>query len=300
MIYDMIKSKWDLHIFESGVYQMMNFTKMHGLGNDFIIVTGESKLPDQASELAIKLCDRFFGIGADGLVYILPSEKADFMMRIMNSDGSEAEQCGNAIRCVSKYVYDHGLIQQTEISIETIGAGAQKVQLFLKEGKVDTVRVDMGQPILKGTMVPTIVDQDIVKDYPIEVDGREFRFTAVSMGNPHCVIYVDDAINMDLQTWGPQIETHPMFPRKVNVEFVTVKSRDYADMRVWERGAGPTLACGTGACATLVASVLNGLTDREATISLKGGNLFIEWNESDNHVYMTGPAQEAYKGTVEI
>ncbi|QGQ96949.1 diaminopimelate epimerase [Paenibacillus psychroresistens] len=278
----------------------MNFTKMHGLGNDFIIVTGEPKLPEQAAELAIKLCDRFFGIGADGLVYILPSEKADFMMRIMNSDGSEAEQCGNAIRCVSKYVYDHGMIGQTEISIETIGAGKQNVQLFLKDGKVDTVRVDMGQPILKGTQVPTTVDQDIVKDYPIEVDGREFRFTAVSMGNPHCVIYVDDAINMDLQTWGPKLETHPMFPRKINVEFVTVKSRDYADMRVWERGAGPTLACGTGACATLVASVLNGVTDREATISLKGGNLFIEWNEVDNHVYMTGPAQEVYKGSVEI
>jgi diaminopimelate epimerase len=288
------------NIFESGVYKKMNFTKMHGLGNDFIIVTGELNLPDQASQLAIKLCDRFFGIGADGLVYILPSEKADFMMRIINSDGSEAEQCGNAIRCVSKYVYDYGLIKQTEISIETIGAGAQKVQLYLKEGKVDTVRVDMGQPILKGKLVPTAVDQDIVKDYPIEVDGREFRFTAVSMGNPHCVIYVDDAIKMDLQTWGPKLETHLMFPRKVNVEFVTIKSRDYADMRVWERGAGPTLACGTGACATLVASVLNGLTDREATVSLKGGQLFIEWNESDNHVYMTGPAQEVYKGTVEI
>jgi diaminopimelate epimerase len=278
----------------------MKFTKMHGLGNDFIIVTGESQLPEQAAELAIKLCDRFFGIGADGLVYILPSEKADFMMRIMNSDGSEAEQCGNAIRCVSKYVYDHDFIQQTEITIETIGAGKQKVQLFLKDGKVDTVRVDMGQPILKGTEVPTTVDQDVVKDYPIVVDGREFHFTAVSMGNPHCVIYVDDAINMDLQTWGPKLETHPMFPRKINVEFVTVKSRDYADMRVWERGAGPTLACGTGACATLVASVLNGVTDREATISLKGGNLFIEWNEADNHVYMTGPAQEVYKGMVEI
>jgi diaminopimelate epimerase len=276
----------------------MNFTKMHGLGNDFIIVTGEPKLPANAPQLAIDLCNRFFGIGADGLVYILPSEKADFMMRIMNSDGSEAEQCGNAIRCVAKYVYDHGMIQQTEISIETIGAGAQKVQLFLKDGKVDTVRVDMGQPILKGTHVPTTVDQDIVKDYPIEVDGREFRFTAVSMGNPHCVIYVDDAVNMDLQTWGPKLETHPLFPKKINVEFVTVKSRNATDMRVWERGAGPTLACGTGACATLVASVINGLTDRDATVSLKGGNLFIEWNEEDNHVYMTGPAQEVYTGTV--
>ncbi|MDB5053746.1 MAG: diaminopimelate epimerase [Bacilli bacterium] len=276
----------------------MEFTKMHGLGNDFILIQGESKLPTNASQLAIELCNRFFGIGADGLVYILPSEKADFMMRIINSDGSEAEQCGNAIRCVAKYVYDHGLIEQTEMAIETLGAGAQKVQMKLKDGKVDTVRVDMGAPILKGTQVPTTVDQDIVKDYPIEVDGRQFRFTAVSMGNPHCVIYVDDAVNMDLQTWGPKLETHPMFPKKMNVEFVTVKSRGYTDMRVWERGAGPTLACGTGACATLVASVLNGLTDREAIVSLKGGDLFIEWNEQDNHVYMTGPAQEVFKGTV--
>jgi diaminopimelate epimerase len=276
----------------------MEFTKMHGLGNDFILIQGESKLPTNASQLAIELCNRFFGIGADGLVYILPSEKADFMMRIINSDGSEAEQCGNAIRCVAKYVYDHGLIEQTEMAIETLGAGAQKVQMKLKDGKVDTVRVDMGAPILKGTQVPTTVDQDIVKDYPIEVDGRLFRFTAVSMGNPHCVIYVDDAVNMDLQTWGPKLETHPMFPKKMNVEFVTVKSRGYTDMRVWERGAGPTLACGTGACATLVASVLNGLTDREAIVSLKGGDLFIEWNEQDNHVYMTGPAQEVFKGTV--
>ncbi|RAV19942.1 diaminopimelate epimerase [Paenibacillus contaminans] len=276
----------------------MDFTKMHGLGNDFIVVVGEPKLPDNAAALAIELCNRFFGIGADGLVYILPSEKADFMMRIMNSDGSEAEQCGNAIRCVSKYVYDHGMTDKEEITIETIGAGVQKVQLSVQDGKVATVRVDMGQPILKGTQVPTTIDQDVVLGHPIEVDGREFRFTAVSMGNPHCVIYVDDAVSFDLQAWGPKLETHPLFPRKINVEFVTVKSRDYADMRVWERGAGPTLACGTGACATLVSSVLNGLTDRKATVSLKGGDLYIEWNEEDNHVYMTGPAQEVFHGTV--
>ncbi len=278
----------------------MNFTKMHGLGNDFIVIAGENRLPDNAPQLAIDLCNRNFGIGADGLVYILPSAKADFMMRIINSDGSEAEQCGNAIRCVAKYVYDHGLVDRarTEITIETIGAGAQKVQLNTDNGKVATVRVDMGEPILQGTQVPTTVDQDQVIDYPIEVDGREFRFTAVSMGNPHCVIYVDDAVHFDLHTWGPKLEVHPLFPRKTNVEFVTVKSRDYADMRVWERGAGPTLACGTGACATLVASVLNGLTDRKATVSLKGGNLLIEWNEEDNHVYMTGPAQEVFKGTI--
>lgn len=274
----------------------MEFTKMHGLGNDFILVAGETALPSDASELAVRLCDRFFGIGADGLVYILPSDKADFKMRIMNSDGSEAEQCGNAIRCVAKYVYDRGLTKNTAVTIETIGAGAQKVQLTVENGKAVKVRVDMGAPILNGLQVPTTVDAEPVLNHPIEVDGREFRFTAVSMGNPHCVIYVDDAVNFDLHAWGPKLEKHPMFPRKVNVEFVTVKSRDYADMRVWERGAGPTLACGTGACATLVSSVLNGLTGRTAVVSLKGGELLIEWNENDNHVYMTGPAQEVYTG----
>ncbi|MDF2924539.1 MAG: diaminopimelate epimerase [Paenibacillaceae bacterium] len=276
----------------------MEFTKMHGLGNDFIIVAGEERLPEGAGELALRLCDRFFGIGADGLVYILPSAKADFMMRIINSDGSESEQCGNAIRCVAKYVYDHKLIDRTEITIETLGAGAQKVQLTVEDGEVSKVRVDMGAPVLQGLQVPTTVDADPVVDYPIVVDGREFRFTAVSMGNPHCVIYVDDAVGFDLHAWGPKLENHPFFPRRVNVEFATVRSRDYADMRVWERGAGPTLACGTGACATLVSSVLNGLTDRTAVISLKGGELLIEWSEADNHVYMTGPAALVYTGTV--
>lgn len=277
----------------------MIFTKMHGLGNDFIVLATEARLPDNASELAIEYCNRHFGIGADGLVYILPSMKADFMMRIMNSDGSEAEQCGNAIRCVAKYVYDRRLTNKTEISIETIGAGAQNVQLNLDAaGKVATVRVDMGKPILDGLTVPTTIDQNPVIRYPIEVDGRTFEFTAVSMGNPHCVIYVDDAVGMDLQQWGPKLENHPMFPRKINVEFATVKSREFVDMRVWERGAGPTLACGTGACATLAASVMNGLTDRTAVISLKGGDLHIEWNESDDHIYMTGPASEVFTGSM--
>ncbi|MFD1955079.1 diaminopimelate epimerase [Paenibacillus thailandensis] len=276
----------------------MNFTKMHGLGNDFIVVAGEKELPANAAELAVQLCNRFFGIGADGLVYILPSEVADFRMRIINSDGSEAEQCGNAIRCVAKYVYDKGLTDRTTITIETLGAGAQEVQLQTEGGKVQTVRVDMGEPVLNGLQVPTTIDAEQVVSHPIEVDGKTFEFTAVSMGNPHCVIYVDDAVNFDLETWGPKLETHPLFPRKINVEFVTVKSRNHTDMRVWERGAGPTLACGTGACATVVSSVLNGLTDRTATVSLKGGDLLIEWNESDNHVYMTGPAAEVYSGTL--
>jgi diaminopimelate epimerase len=276
----------------------MNFTKMHGLGNDFIVVSGEKTLPAGVDQTAIELCNRYFGIGADGLVFILPSEQADYMMRIINSDGSEAEQCGNAIRCVSKYVYDHGMIDKTEITIETIGAGVQKVQLHVEDGKVATVRVDMGEPILKGLQIPTTIDRNPVIDYPIEVDGQQFRFTAVSMGNPHCVIYVEDAVNFDLATWGPKLEKHPLFPKKINVEFVTVKSRDFTDMRVWERGAGPTLACGTGACATLVSSVLNGYTERQATVSLKGGDLFIEWNEADNHVYMTGPAAEVFTGSL--
>ncbi|OBZ16785.1 MULTISPECIES: diaminopimelate epimerase [Bacillales] len=276
----------------------MNFTKMNGLGNDFVVIAGEQQLPDDAADLAIRLCNRFFGIGADGLVYILPSEVADFRMRIINSDGSEAEQCGNAIRCVAKYVYDNGLTDKEEITIETLGAGAQKVQLTVQGGEVSSVRVDMGEPILGGLQVPTTIDAERVIEHPIEVDGREFRFTAVSMGNPHCVIYVEDAVHFDLNTWGPKLETHPLFPRKINVEFVTVNSRTHTDMRVWERGAGPTLACGTGACATVVASVLTGATDRTATVSLKGGDLLIEWNESDNHVYMTGPAAVSFRGTL--
>ncbi|SET46892.1 diaminopimelate epimerase [Paenibacillus sp. NFR01] len=278
----------------------MEFTKMHGLGNDFIVVFGEQELPANASELAIHLCNRFFGIGADGLVYILPSDRGDYMMRIINSDGSEAEQCGNAIRCVSKYVYEHGLVDSEEIVIVTIGAGEQKVKLKVQDGVALSVTVDMGEPVLAGPQIPVAIDAEPVVDQAIEADGSTFRFTAVSMGNPHCVIYVDDAAAFDLATWGPQLEVHPLFPKKVNVEFATVRDRGHVDMRVWERGAGPTLACGTGACATLVSSVLNGLTDRSAVISLKGGDLFIEWNEADNHVYMTGPAQVVYTGTVNI
>lgn len=278
----------------------MEFTKMHGLGNDFLVFYGEQQLPDNVSELAIRWCDRYFGVGGDGLVFILPSEKADFKMRIINSDGTEAEQCGNAIRCVAKYVYDHRLVDKASVTIETLGAGVQQVTLQVEDGAVKTVRVDMGEPILDGLAVPTTLDQHPVLNQPIETSGREFTFTAVSMGNPHCVIYVDDAPNFDLATWGPKLEVHPFFPRKINVEFATVTNRQRVEMRVWERGAGPTLACGTGACATLVSSALNGLTDRAAWIGLKGGDLFIEWDERDNHVYMTGPAEAVYEGRIEI
>jgi len=276
----------------------LQFTKMHGLGNDFIVVAGEQTLPGGVADLAVRLCDRNFGIGADGLVYILPSEKADFMMRIINADGSEAEQCGNAVRCVAKYVYDHGLTDRSVITIETIGAGVQPLELTIEEGKVKLVKVDMGEPILDGLRIPTLIDRNPVINEQLEAEGREFRFTAVSMGNPHCVIYVEDAVHFDLHRWGPVLERHPLFPKRVNVEFATVNDRGQIDMRVWERGAGPTLACGTGACATLVASVLNGYTDRRATVSLAGGDLLIEWDEATNRVYMTGPATEVFTGSL--
>lgn len=274
----------------------MEFTKMNGLGNDFIVVYGEPSLPANAAELAIRHCNRYFGIGADGLVFILPSARADYMMRIINADGSEAEQCGNAIRCVAKYVFDRGLISSAEIQIETIGAGVQEVTVQAENGKAVTVRVDMGEPILEGSLIPVALEGNPIINQPVEVEGKLFHFTAVSMGNPHCVIYVDDAVNVDLHKWGPLLENHPLFPRKVNVEFTTVQSRDRIDMRVWERGAGPTLACGTGACATLIASVLNGYSDRSAHVSLKGGDLHIQWDERSNHVYMTGPAMTVYTG----
>ncbi len=276
----------------------MEFTKMNGLGNDFIVWYGHQELPSDAAELAVRLCDRHFGIGADGLVYILPSNKADFRMRIINSDGSEAEQCGNAIRCAAKYVYDNKHINREQITIETLGAGVQQVELTVENGTVRMVKVDMGEPILEGLKIPTTLDLTSVINEPIEAGGSGFRFTAVSMGNPHCVIYVEDAPSFELEAWGPKLECHPLFPKKTNVEFATVRSRKHIDMRVWERGAGPTLACGTGACATLVASVLNGYSDRRAIVSLKGGDLDIEWSVDDNHIYMTGPAEVVFEGRI--
>lgn len=278
----------------------MNFTKMQGLGNDFIVVANFNKLPDQASQMAIQLCDRHFGIGADGLVFILPSEEADFMMRIINADGSEAEQCGNAIRCVAKYIYDRGLTDSETPTIETIGAGVQQVTLKLIHGVVDQVCVDMGAPILNGLQIPTSVDQTELVGVEVEAGGDRFALTAVSMGNPHGVIFVEDAVGFDVDRFGPLLETHELFPNKANIEFVTVRSADAADMRVWERGAGQTLACGTGACATLVAGVLNGKLNRSAVISLKGGDLHIEWNEQDNRVYMTGPAAFIFDGHLAV
>ncbi|OEF99092.1 diaminopimelate epimerase [Vulcanibacillus modesticaldus] len=275
----------------------MEFTKMHGLGNDFVVVPHLKDVPKKVNQLAIDICDRHFGVGADGLVFILPSDSADVRMRIFNADGSEAEQCGNAIRCVAKYVYDHDIVKKEQLRIETL-AGIQFVKLHIESNEdiVSKVEVDMGEPILSGELIPTTFEDDLIVDKTLEIDGVKFKFTGVSMGNPHAVIFVDDAINFDVEKWGPKIETHPLFPKKTNVEFVTVKSDTELDMRVWERGVGQTLACGTGACATGVASVLTGNTSRDVTVHLKGGDLRIVWNEKDNKVYMTGEAKEVFTG----
>ncbi|MCI3921522.1 diaminopimelate epimerase [Paenibacillus sp. TRM 82003] len=275
----------------------MDFVKMHGLGNDFLVVRA-AEVPADAADMAVRLCDRHFGVGADGLVFIVPSAKADAMMRIFNADGTEPEQCGNAIRCVAKYVWDRSDKSGLSLTIETKGAGVQPVTVAAQDGAAVRVRVDMGEPTLNGLAVPTTIDEERVVGKEIEAGGRTFRFTAVSMGNPHCVIEVDDAASFAVESFGPLLEKHATFPRKTNVEFVSIESRGRAVMRVWERGAGVTLACGTGACATLVSGVLAGKMDRVGTVSLAGGDLEIEWDEATNRVYMTGPAVQVYEGRV--
>ena len=278
----------------------MQFSKMHGLGNDFIVVGMPESRPDSEwSRLAVRLCDRHFGIGGDGILLALPSEKADFRMRLFNSDGSEAAHCGNGIRCLAKYLFDHGHTDQTELTIETIGR-VNVLQLHVVDGNVETVRVDLGDPIFKRGAIPVRGDADSeFIDEPLSVGEATERFTCVSMGNPHAVAFVDDAVNFPVLELGPLFEKHPAFPDRANIEFVQVVGPEELIMRVWERGAGPTLACGTGACASLVASARTGLTHRRATVHLTGGDLDIEWG-ADNHVYMTGPAVEAYTGTVAV
>lgn len=271
------------------------FSKWHGAGNDFVIVDGFTNHIDDYRETAIAVCDRHFGIGADGLVVILPSEKADFQMRIFNSDGSEAEMCGNVTRCVARYVYEHNMTDKTQIAIET-KAGLIVPRLCLEDEKVSVVRVDMGAPTLEAADIPVLgFERRQVVGAPLQVMGKSFAMTCVSMGNPHCVIFVDDVDQIDLAKYGSAIETKAIFPKKINVEFAQVKNREHIKMRVWERGAGITMACGTGACATLVAAALNGKTDRRAVLALDGGNLLIEWAD-DGHVFMSGPAEEVFYG----
>lgn len=274
----------------------MRFTKVHGLGNDFILVDCYEEKIDisKAPDLAVKMCDRCFGVGADGLVLLVPSDQADIRMRIFNSDGSEAEMCGNAIRCVAKYMYERNTIKKEKIRVETL-AGIIIPELIIENGMVESVRVDMGEPRLERSEIPMLGRAGQVVGEPLAVGGLNFNVTAVSMGNPHCVIFVPEADSVPLRDIGPRIEKHNAFPRKTNVEFVQVLDRDVVIMKVWERGAGETMACGTGACATAVACALNGLTGRKVTVRLKGGDLFIEWAQ-DNHVYMTGPAAEVFTG----
>lgn len=277
----------------------MKFTKMHGLGNDYIYVNCLDYTLEDPSKIARFVSDRHFGVGSDGLVLILPSDKADFRMRMFNSDGSEAEMCGNAIRCVGKYVYDNGLTDKTSIAIDTL-AGVKILEMTVKNGEIELVKVDMGKPVLKPQDIPINSDKDLFISEAVSIDGQTFKVTGVSMGNPHAVAYIDDVDSFPLSAIGPKMENHELFPRRINAEFVQVLDRYTLKMRVWERGAGETLACGTGACAVLVSSVLNGLSERRATVRLLGGDLLIEWNENDNHVYMTGPAVKVFDGEIRI
>ena len=273
----------------------MKFTKLHGCGNGYIYVNLFEETLDNPAEMAVKVSDHHFGIGSDGLITIGPSEIADFTMHIYNADGSEAEMCGNGVRCVGKYVYDHGLTDKTEVTVET-GAGVKMLNLNLKNGKVDTVRVDMGEPIFEPEQIPVVAEGNPVLREPILVGEKEWEMTCVSMGNPHAVVFVDDVKNFELEKYGPLFENHERFPRRTNTEFVKVVSPTEAYMRVWERGSAETWACGTGTCATVVACILNGLTERKVLVHLLGGDLVIEWDELTNHVFMTGPATEVFSG----
>lgn len=275
---------------------------MHGCGNDYVYIDCFKETVENESELAIKLSDRHFGVGGDGIILIKKGIKADFEMVMYNADGSRAEMCGNAIRCVAKYVYDNGYTNQTSFSIESMGA-VKYIDVTIEDSKVVLVRVDMGAPILKSKLVPVNSDADMVVNQPIECDGREFNMTCVSMGNPHAVMFIEEhPIDFDLNRYGAKFECNTdVFPNKVNAEFAKVIDRNNIEMRVFERGTGETLACGTGTCATVVAAILNGYVDNYVTVHLRGGDLFIEWsgNEQDS-VFMTGPATYVFTGEIEI
>lgn len=273
----------------------MKFTKMHGLGNDYIYINCFEESVTNPEQLAISISDRHFGVGGDGLVLIMPSQVADARMRMFNSDGSEAEMCGNAIRCVGKFLYDHRIIRKETLTIETL-AGIKQLNLDINQGLVSSVKVDMGEPILQSDIIPVNGDSRFIIGEPISVNENNYQYTAVSMGNPHCVIFVPEITDTMVLTDGPALEVHSLFPRKINVEFVKVNSKKSITMRVWERGSGETMACGTGACASVVAAISNNLTERIVSVKLLGGELLIEWEKVSNHVFMTGPAVTVFKG----
>lgn len=278
----------------------MKFTKMHGTGNDYIYINGFEEKLENPSEAAVKLSDRRFGIGSDGLILILPSDVADCRMEMFNADGSIGKMCGNGIRCVAKYVYDRGLVKKDVLRVET-RSGVKTLQLRVEDGKVASVRVNMGQPELDPEKIPVLFSKDRMVDEEVYTpSGNVWRVTCVSMGNPHAVIFVDDVEGVNLPAIGPEMEKHAMFPERANIEFAQVTGPHEVQMRVWERGSGETLACGTGACACAVASVLTGKTDRDVTVHLRGGDLHIFWDPDTDDVYMEGPAAFVFDGTVEI
>lgn len=278
----------------------MKFTKMQGCGNDYVYVNCiKEKIKDE-SKAAIFVSDRHFGIGSDGLILIKPSEIADFQMAMYNADGTRSEMCGNGIRCVAKYVYEYGLTDKTHLAIESMGK-VKYIDLTIENGEVALVKVDMGAPILEASLVPVVSDRKTSIDEPITVGGKDFNMTCVSMGNPHAVVFIDDVTNLKIEEIGPKFENHQRFPKRTNTEFAKVLDRNSVQMRVWERGAGETLACGTGCCATAVAGMLNDLTDNDVTLKLLGGELQISWDGNVNHsVFMTGPATIVFEGEIDI
>ena len=282
---------------------MIKFTKMHGCGNDYVYINGFTEKIDNHPEAAIKLSNRNFGIGSDGIIFINPSEKADFEMEMYNMDGSRAEMCGNGIRCVGKYVYDHGLTDKTVITVDTL-AGIKTLDMKVENGCVSEVTVDMGVPVTVPLKIPVSIDfangKGRIVNEPLTVGGTEYMVTCVSMGNPHAVVFIDyDESDLKILETGPLFENNDAFPERVNTEFVRIRDRNHIDMRVWERGSGETLACGTGACAAAVASILNGFTEDEIVVKLQGGELKIRWDRESRHVFMTGPAETVFEGTLE-
>ena len=277
----------------------MKFTKMHGIGNDYVYVNCFEESVKNPAEVSKFVSDRHFGIGSDGLILISPSSIADFRMNIYNADGSQAEMCGNGIRCVAKYVYDYGLTDKTEISVETL-AGIKYLRLQVENGKVASVEVNMGAPILEPKEIPVAVEESPVVNVPVEVKGKIYHMTCVSMGNPHAIIFMNNVKDLDIAAIGPYFENHTVFPKRTNTEFVEVLDRNTVNMRVWERGSDETLACGTGACATTVACILNDKTENEVTVHLLGGDLKIRWDREANQVYMTGPATVVFDGEITL
>lgn len=277
----------------------MKFTKMQGCGNDYVYVDCTKEGLENIPEIAVKVSDRHFGIGSDGLILIKASDTADFFMDMYNNDGSRGRMCGNGIRCVAKYVYDYGLTDRKQLRIETL-SGIKELELTVEEGKVTQVTVNMGSPVTRPSLIPVVSDKEILLREPLAIGPDTYEITCVSMGNPHAVVFVEDPAGVPIETLGPKFDFNPIFPERVNTEFVSVLSRKHIKMRVWERGSGETLACGTGACASVMACILNGLTEHEVTVSLLGGELVIRYDEKQNTIYMTGPAVEVFRGEIEL